>query len=179
MIQKILMAGLMLVVAACASDGGQEEGADLAPRPDISGSDYVKVSRTPCFGACPVFDITLYGDGRLQFHGTRFTKVTGQSTRHTSGGRFLEALSALEMRGVRDLQSNYGRDACKTWATDHPSVTIEVRSKQLTKTINWYTGCRGLKDRAKLESLVGELEQILDVSAFVGTDEERAPARRK
>lgn len=163
-----------LALAACAS-GGERNGETAR---DISPFDYVTLSKSPCFGACPVYDITLQGDGRVTYHGGRFTKLQGQHSATYSASRFLEVLSMLEMRGFADFDDAYTRDTCQPWATDHPTVTVELKSADLTKKLVWYTGCRGIEERGRLEGMVDELERILDVQAFIGTPEERKPMRR-
>ncbi|NVJ97109.1 MAG: hypothetical protein HWE25_03095 [Alphaproteobacteria bacterium] len=177
MIQKLIAGILLLVLAAC---GATSEGDTETPaRANASALDYVKISRSPCFGACPVYELTLFGDGRQSFYGTRFTKVSGQQNGQASAGRFLDVVSELELRGFSSFKENYTRETCKTWATDHPSVTIEVRYGDMRKTVNWYTGCRGFDDRAALERTVEALETIMAVETFVGTDAERAAMKRR
>jgi len=170
----LVLLATTLTLAACAS-GGEGSGE---PVRDISPFDYVTLSKSPCFGACPVYDITLQGDGRVTYHGGRFTKLQGQHSATYSAGRFLEVLSMLEMRGFADFDDAYTRETCQPWATDHPTVTVELKSGGLTKKLVWYTGCRGLEERARLEGMVDELERILDVQSFIGTPDERKPMRR-
>lgn len=174
MIRPILALLMMLALAACVD----EEAPDGRITTDVQPSDYVKISRSACFGACPVFDLTLYGDGRVVFHGVRYTKIQGQHSDRFSTGTFLEAISAMEARGFADLKDNYTRDSCKVWATDHPSVRVEVKSAAITKSLDWYTGCRGIEERAQIDGLVDELERILEVERFIGTSAERRDMRR-
>ncbi|WP_286828726.1 MULTISPECIES: DUF6438 domain-containing protein [Kordiimonas] len=173
---KKLLAVLATTFAMAGCAGDSSGGG--TPVRDISPSDYVTLSRTACFGACPVYDITLQGDGRVTYHGGRFTKLQGQHNDTYSAGRFLEVLSMFEMRGFSDFDDAYTRDTCRPWATDHPTVTVELKSADLTKKLVWYTGCRGIEERAQLDGMVDELERILDVERFIGTPEERKPKRR-
>jgi len=163
-----------LALASCAENGS----GGTAPARDISPFDSITLSRTACFGSCPVYDITLQGDGRVTYHGGRFTKLQGQHNETYSAGRFLEVLSVLEMRGFADFDDAYTRDTCQPWATDHPTVKIELKSAAMSKSLEWYTGCRGIKERAQLEGLLDELERILDVERFIGAPDERMPKRR-
>jgi hypothetical protein len=169
-----------LALAGCAQTGPDKPVAESpALERDPSPADYIKPSKTACFGFCPVFDLTLYGDGRVLFHGGRYTKQSGQHTTRYSTGRFLEVLRALEARGFRDLDARYDRQTCKIWATDHPSVIMEVRAEGLAKSVTWYQGCRGIDDRARLSRMVEELDRILQVETFVGTEAEREQIVKK
>jgi hypothetical protein len=40
------------------------------------------MKRGPCFGTCPVYQLTIYGDGRVIYEGQNFVAVEGtQNTR--------------------------------------------------------------------------------------------------
>lgn len=177
MTRNLLFALAGLLLSACmqtAGEGRQAEAlsSESAMR-EPSPAHFIKLTKTACFGTCPAFDLTLYGDGRVLFHGSRYTKQTGQQITQFSTGRFMEALAALDMRGFRDLDARYDRETCKIWATDHPTVIIEIRAPGVTKSVTWYRGCRGVDDRAKLERIVDELDRILSVDRFTGTEAER------
>ena len=165
----------LLVLVACA--GSQEAETSDAAR-DPSPAHFIKLSRGACFGACPTFDLTLQGDGRLTFNGVRFTKLSGQHSSRTSVGTFLEAIETLKAHDFESFADRYDVTTCKMAATDHPSVEIEVRTDDMAKSVYWYTGCRGIEDRVRLERLVDDLERVLNVANFVGTDAERAEMRR-
>ncbi|WP_417462872.1 DUF6438 domain-containing protein [Kordiimonas sp.] len=171
-----------LMLAACATGGdGTSDAADGVGdvARDPSPMHYVKLSEGPCFGACPVYDLTIRGDGRITFHGNRFSKLSGQHLAQRSVGQFLEVLETLRMQKFTELDGAYDRMSCKMPATDHPTVTIEVRTAEINKSVQWYTGCRGFEDRRKLERLVDELRRVMDVDEFIGTDAERDAMRNK
>ena len=62
---KTLCVSLALV-AACTH---------MPERSTIASSDYIRLERGPCFGACPIYDLTIYGDGNVQFVGKRYVRV--------------------------------------------------------------------------------------------------------
>lgn len=168
---------LSLALVGCAKTEETVSGS-TTPSPeaiarDPSPADFIKLTKTACFGTCPVFDLTLYGDGRVLFHGGRYTKQSGQKIVQYGTGRFLDALAELEMRGFKDFDSRYDRETCKIWATDHPTVIVEVRAAGQTKSVTWYRGCRGIDDRAKLQRMVDALDRVLEVDRFVGSEAER------
>jgi len=163
-------------LAACAASSTGAEGG--ATERDPGPADYIKFSRGACFGACPTFALTLRGDGRLTFHGVRFTTISGQKTEQPGMGRFLDAIEVLKAHGFENFDDRYDRTSCKMAATDHPAVDIEVRTDEISKSLHWYTGCRGLGERQALQSMVDELERVLGVSEFVGSDAERQGNRR-
>ncbi len=177
---KSLLACLFLGLAACGGTGGEDVPVGDMPR-DPSPMDYVKISEGPCFGPCPVYDFTLRGDGQVTFHGNRFTRESGQQLGFRSVGTYLDALETLKAHDFESLKGVYdrGSEACKMATTDHPTINVEVRSDTMSGTLHWYTGCRGLENRIKLERMVDELKRVLDVEEFVGTDADRAAMRRR
>ena len=65
-----------LIVDACARAP--------APKParsdvDTSAEDRITLERRPCFGACPVYTVTLERSGKVRFEGHRFVADTGVS----------------------------------------------------------------------------------------------------
>ncbi|WP_262689765.1 DUF6438 domain-containing protein [Kordiimonas aestuarii] len=170
---------LLFAVAGCGGGPSTGESMDTTPARDPSPMDYIKISEGPCFGACPVYDFTLKGDGRVVFHGNRFSKVSGQHLASRSVGQFLDALETLKAHDFESLAGVYDPSSCKMAATDHPTIHVEVKSEALTGNLQWYTGCRGLEERVALERMVDELKRVLDVEEFIGTDADRSAMRRR
>lgn len=46
----------------------------------------ITLSRGPCFGTCPVYDVTIHGDGSVFYNGIRFVGTTGEKHGHISRG---------------------------------------------------------------------------------------------
>lgn len=178
--RNAIAACLFLGLAACGGTTGDDTPVSDLPR-DPSPMDYVKITEGPCFGACPVYDFTLRGDGQVTFHGNRFTKESGQSLGFRSVGTFLDAIETLKAHDFDTLKGFYdrGSEACKMATTDHPTITVEVKSEALSGTLHWYTGCRGMDNRIKLERMVDELKRVVDVEEYIGTDADRAAMRRR
>jgi uncharacterized protein DUF6438 len=63
----------------------------------------ITLSRTECFGRCPIYSVTIHGDGRVDWHGQKY--VAAQGERHTSITRSqLAALAAtIDRIGFFDL----------------------------------------------------------------------------
>ena len=59
------------------------------PVPDNIKEVVITLERTACFGVCPVYKLTVYGDGRVVYEGKRFVRVEGTITRNISESRNL------------------------------------------------------------------------------------------
>ena len=40
----------------------------------------ITLQRTACFGACPVYTVSIYADGTVAYNGERFVEVEGTQT---------------------------------------------------------------------------------------------------
>ncbi|MCS6935754.1 MAG: DUF6438 domain-containing protein [Chitinophagales bacterium] len=45
--------------------------------PEKNGNLLVTFKRTACFGKCPTYDVNIYANGLLTYHGIRFTELEG------------------------------------------------------------------------------------------------------
>src|SRR5512139_4200220 len=79
----------------------------------------------PCFGACPVYRVTVSADGEGQFEGKRFTAVQGQREFRVSPDEYRAFAAALApLRPAGGAVRYDGPPRCKRMATDLPSVTV-------------------------------------------------------
>lgn len=107
----------------------------------------------PCFGACPVYRLTVNSDGSGTFEGRRFTAVTGtrsfQATpqQHQAFARQLEPVRPAR-RTVR-----YAGESCDTMATDLPSTEVTWRSSRAEQQLYFYHGCDMERNRPLAERL--------------------------
>jgi hypothetical protein len=110
---------LILVASGCG--GGKprplplhEQSAAAPPRHEHLAS----IQRTHCYGTCPVYPLTVYRDGVVEYDGWEFVKIQGKAT----GKLRPEELTALEelfrKHGYLKLADSYQDAAC----TDEASV---------------------------------------------------------
>src|SRR3546814_8814740 len=66
--RSILLLAPLIALAGCVA-GGTATPADRAT---------ITYATQPCFGACPVYTVTVSPDGQGVFAGKRFTAVTGE-----------------------------------------------------------------------------------------------------
>src|SRR5262245_18133867 len=68
--KRILMLALSLLVVGTAAVNAQE----ATTKPVIT------LERTACFGACPVYSVSIFDDGTVNYNGGDFVSVTGEQT---------------------------------------------------------------------------------------------------
>lgn len=135
------------------------------PTPDYSDL-VVTMERTPCFGACPIYKLTIYGDGRAVYEGEEFVAVKGQQTATIGAAQIRELVAAIESADYFSLNDDYSAPA-----TDLPSTITTVTLGGQSKTINHYGVC-GYSDidtaPKELCDLESKIDEITNSARWVG-----------
>jgi hypothetical protein len=149
------------LVAACARPSPPASSTDASQGP--ADSVHVSLDRGPCFGACPVYTVTLEGSGAVLFEGRRFVADSGISTATVPRARVDSLVAALVAGGYFDFADRYraGEPGCEQYATDLPSVTTEVRIGSRRKRIEHDHGCM------EAPEALTALEERIDETAAV------------
>ncbi|MBV8686345.1 MAG: hypothetical protein JOZ90_05145 [Alphaproteobacteria bacterium] len=132
----------------------------------------------PCFGACPVYKVTVRSDGTGVFEGRRFTSVTGTRTFRLTAAQyraFAAHLAPLRpARGSRRLEG----DACRSMATDLPSAQIVwSRPGAAPQSLYFYFGCDMERNRA-LALRIETAPRLLPIARFIRDPAAPPPAGR-
>jgi hypothetical protein len=107
----------------------------------------IKLERSACFGTCPVYSVTIFSDGRVQYEGKEFVKEKGARTGAISAREFSELATKVERIGFLKLQAAY-----RAPVTDLPTTTVTVTRGRESKSVEDYFGApQGLHD---LEALI-------------------------
>ena len=96
----------------------------------------ITLERTPCFGACPVYTVTILDDGTVTYTGERFVDVTGTQTSQIDPEIVAQMVQAFEDAGYFDWNETYDTMTI----TDLPSVITSVTRDGETHRITRYAG---------------------------------------
>jgi len=96
----------------------------------------ITLERTACYGTCPVYNLTIHGNGTVVYEGKRFVNITGIRTITISDGEVRQLISEFETIDYFSLNDNYTQKI----ATDMPSATTSISVNGKTKTISHYHG---------------------------------------
>lgn len=152
------------VLAGCATVAANESGDAARP---VS----ISYETGPCFGACPVYRVSVGTDGRGSFEGKRFTAVEGARSFIVTSAQF----NAFE-RHLRPLRPSsgsvhYAGEACAMTATDLPSANVEWKGAGGdAQSLHFYFGCDMEKNEAIAERL-RRAPELLPIAGFI-----RAPS---
>lgn len=123
-----------------------------AAQPADSGPVMITLERTACFGACPVYTVSIDGDGAVIYTGRRFVGVTGERHGQASRADVQALLQAFDAARFESLN-----DAYRAHVTDLPSQIITLTRNGHTKRVLDYAG-----PSAGMPAAVRELELQID-----------------
>jgi len=130
----------------------------------------ITLERTECFGACPVYKLTITADGAVVFEGRSFVKQEGATIKSAITQDQLKQLIA-EFDRVKffSLEDNYSDDrrVCDELWTDNPSAFTSIRFNGKSKTIDHYHGCRGPKVPRELTDLENKIDDIVNTAQWL------------
>ena len=154
--------GLAVVVATIAACVSATTPPSVGPVPE----DFrISLERGACFGTCPVYTLTVLGNGSVRYEGLRFVEVEGEQTALLEPEAVDSLLEAIVDADFFDLKDEY-----TVPATDLPSITIGVTLNGRTKQVYHYgVGCGADPDTAPpgLCALEAQLEGIPMANGWV------------
>ena len=167
-----LSAVLMGALLACArTNGAARDGAEATPdtqpgdaRRDVS----ITLERTPCYGTCPVYRLSITGNGAVSFEGRQHVQRPGVATGHISEEQVQALVSAFEEADFFALADRYeyGEPTCSRYVTDHPSAVTTYTIGGRSKTVRHDYGCRGAPQQ--LTKLEAQIDSVAGASRWIG-----------
>jgi hypothetical protein len=134
-----------LALAGCATTPGAAAE---------SGVESVSYETEPCFGACPVYRVTVSRDGSGLFEGRRFTAVTGERRFPVTPAQYRAFVRHLARLRPASGDRSYSGEACEMMATDLPSTNVSWRTAGgAEQRLHFYHGCDMERNRAIAERL--------------------------
>ena len=186
MLQLILLLSLLLSGLAC--QGGAQPAVQKAATPGpaeaVPPDTVITLERTICYGMCPDYKITIYGDGRLIYEGRKFVKVEGTVNDTVTREQLGQLIAEFEKADYFSLRDSYRRsdDGCPTFWTDNPSANTSIQLDGRRKSIAHYYGCQeegeGYKVYPqKLYTLESRIDEIVNSARWVKRDDEEKKSR--
>ena len=115
----------MALLASC------ETTAPPVPPADVR----ITLERGPCYGACPIYSVTITGDGQVTYRGVNFVHATGEQHGTASREDVAHLVSMLEAAHFFDLQEAYRANI-----TDLPTYRVTYQRGPRTKIVADYAG---------------------------------------
>ncbi len=124
-------------------------------------------ARTPCFGTCPSYKITVYRAGGVEYVGERFVKTVGPATGHLDHAQLVALDHAFADAHFFDLHPKYTHEDY----TDGPSRKTTYHLGDHEMTIEHYSGDESAPP--ELDNLEKTIDAIVKIEQWIGTEAER------
>jgi hypothetical protein len=143
-----IAAVVMMLLSACAS----------APSPNIGA---ITLERTPCFGFCPSYRVTIAADGAVTYVGQRFVRVTGEQHGQADPAALAALRTHIEAVNFFNLRDEY-------WAqvSDLPSTRVTVERGGVAKSVLDYGGT-GAGMPPAVRDLQAEIDRVAGTAQWV------------
>ena len=146
--KKLWLVVTILILSVCFNGCSRTQ----TPQPSDTKDVVITLERTVCFGACPDYTLTIYGDGTVTYEGRHFVRIEGTRTITISEEKIKQLLSEFQRVDYFSLDDNYE----EFMATDMPSAITSLKINGKMKTVRHYHG-----DFSAPEQLT-ELEDRID-----------------
>lgn len=115
-----------------------------------TSSVLITMERTPCFGSCPSYSLTIHGNGTVRYEGFAFVAVTGVRTDKITEEKIRELVKEFYRIGYFSLQDRY-----EDPSTDLPSTTTSIAVAGMKKSVYRYGF--GPENLVQLENKIDEI----------------------
>lgn len=117
----------------------------------------IKLERTPCYGPCPVYSVTVYGDGTVIYEGIRHVRIEGVQTYDISEDEVNDLVSMFYEINYFSLNDRYDAPF-----TDSYTIITSVKIGDETKTVSNY----GDSGPPRLHELEVKIDEITNSESF-------------
>ncbi|MGB1274814.1 MAG: DUF6438 domain-containing protein [Nannocystaceae bacterium] len=155
--------GLCLAPTACV--GKVDRGLDLKPAHDQPV--LASIERTSCYGWCPVYRLTVFTDGVVEYIGVDFVLHKGWRSGKVSDEQLEQLQAVFEQYEFAGFAAAYEQADY----TDFPTAITSFRlNGQLKRVVHYYGDTTAPPSLSNLEDAV---ERVLDIDQWIGTREQR------
>ena len=121
----------------------------------------IKLERTACFGACPVYSLTIRGNGSVLYEGKDFVRTKGTREATISADAVNQLLLAFEQADFYALDDSYTRFGKSDMPSAYTSISIGTR----TKSVRHYLGDNSAPD--KLTELENKIDVVVNSAQWI------------
>ena len=158
---------LLALVVACIGPALNDDVAASASR-SPRRTKVITLQRTRCFGACPVYKLTIFSDGRVNYEGIKFVRRIGKATGRISRAKLNDLVEEFTNIYYFNLPASYtpGTKQCPQVVTDMPSAITSLAWQRRSHSINHYHGCRGPSALELLTELENKIDEVVNVKKW-------------
>ncbi|HEV2401787.1 MAG TPA: DUF6438 domain-containing protein [Candidatus Sulfotelmatobacter sp.] len=119
------------------------------------------LERTACFGSCPVYKLTIRGDGSVTYEGKKYVRVIGTRAGIVDTEKLAELVRAFSEAHYLALEDRYRSKLVSDQPTTYTSLTLHGRHKEVED----YCGAP-----ASLTALERKIDEVANSKKWVFID---------
>ena len=131
--------------------------------------EFLVMSRSGCYGECPIYSITVYNNGKIEFIGTKFTDKIGSFQGELNDQQLSQLVYQVIASDFMQMQPVFPSEEIHRVA-DFPTTTITVNYKDQLRTVKNHNSIDSDNQEEKsaydrfiaLERLVDALSESLE-----------------
>ncbi len=129
----------------------------------------ITLEREPCYGPCPVYDLSISGDGTVVYTGTGYVKTRGRQEVKITPVQVQELLAFFDKVQYTGLHAEYTNQ----WITDMPYALTSLTVGGQTHRVNHYLGDQSAP--VKLGLLEEKIDEMVNTAQWItqGPDDPR------
>jgi acetamidase/formamidase len=137
--------------------------------PSEGRNDLITLERGPCFGTCPIYQVTIASDGTVSFEGHNFVKTKGAATAQIKPEDFNKLVNEFEKIKYSSLDEKYepGTPGCGAAATDMPYARTSIQMTGRSKGVSHYYGCRDSEVLRALTALERKIDEVAGTEKWI------------
>jgi hypothetical protein len=132
----------------------------------------ITLNRTACYGFCPVYTVTISGDGQVRYEGRQFVDAVGVRTAAIPRADVERLIARFDEIGFEQLRDEY-----RGHMTDLPTTTITLTRDGRRKAVVDYGGTSVGMPRA-VRDLQAEIDRVAQTAQWVLRDGQPVRDRR-
>jgi len=135
--------------------------ADLSP--GVVRDIEITLERGMCFGTCPVYSVSLFGNGTIAWMGEMYVEAAGNRTDSLDPALVSDLYDRLIEGGFLDLNDSYAY----LNITDMPTAILTVRNGTDVKRVYHYHG--DFTSPENLTHMENAVDLVANTSRWIGT----------
>lgn len=129
----------------------------------LKNSIKITMSRTACFGACPIYYLEIDGDGKVIYRGYKNVDVIGVRISFIPVDKARILVNQFNSLGYFNLKDRYDEASI----TDQASVQTSIRIDGIFKSVHHYLGTVNSPELVKLTQLENMIDEVTNSSQWV------------
>lgn len=121
----------------------------------------VKLERTRCYGWCPAYEVSLFGSGRVVFHGRAFVCEQAPADRFVDRTTIAKLVNGLTVAGFQGMPNFLNEDA-----TDAHTARITLKRGDVQHTVEHYHG--DMAAPRLLDWIENCIDEVANTSMWLG-----------